>query len=165
MKDVLLLNASHIGMIMLVFGIFGAIGSRLGGYGADRWGASRIITFGIIVQAAVLALLPVYAGSLPIGLGLIALNVFCMFATGPAIQTYFIQQAPHSSNLVLSLNTSIVHLGLAAGAGTGGAMANATSTVLYHPWMASFVVAIGLSAAMVSFSLGKRRLVKLQEHA
>ncbi|TNJ64173.1 MFS transporter [Paenibacillus hemerocallicola] len=165
MKDVLLLNASHIGMIMLVFGIFGAIGSRLGGYGADRWGASRIITFGIIVQAAVLALLPVYAGSLPIGLGLIALNVFCMFATGPAIQTYFIQQAPHSSNLVLSLNTSIVHLGLAAGAGTGGAMANATSTVLYHPWMASFVVAIGLSAAMVSFSLGKRRLVKLQERA
>jgi DHA1 family putative efflux transporter-like MFS transporter len=92
-----------------------------------------------------------------------ALNVFCMFATGPAIQTYFIQQAPQSANLVLSLNTSIVHLGLAAGAGTGGAMANAASTVLYHPWMASFVVAIGLSAAVVSFSLGKRRVAGLQE--
>ncbi|UUZ95915.1 hypothetical protein LJK87_16965 [Paenibacillus sp. P25] len=46
------------------------------------------------------------------GLGLIALMVFSMFMTGPAIQTYFIQQAPESSNLVLSLNTSIVHLGL-----------------------------------------------------
>ena len=36
--------------------------------------------------------------------------VLSMFAAGPAVQSYFIQQAPGSSNLILSLNTSIVHL-------------------------------------------------------
>lgn len=159
-KDILRMNASNLGIVMLVFGIFGAIGSRLGGCGVDRWGAPRIITYGMIVNAAVLVLLPLSSESLGMGLALIALMVFSMFAAGPAIQTYFIQQAPQSSNLVLSLNTSIIHLGLAAGAGAGGAVINATSTLLYNPWAASFVVALGLAAAVVSFSAGKKDFVK-----
>lgn len=32
------MKASHISIAMLVFGIFGAIGARAGGYGVDRWG-------------------------------------------------------------------------------------------------------------------------------
>ncbi|MCR8636446.1 MFS transporter [Paenibacillus radicis (ex Xue et al. 2023)] len=164
--DILHMKASNISIIMLVFGIFGAIGSRVGGYGVDRWGASRIITFSTIVQVATLALLPLFSESLGIGLGLIALMISSMFVAGPAIQTYFIQQAPQSSNLVLSLNTSIVHLGLAAGAGAGGVMINATSTTLYNPWMASFIVTLGLAAAFVSFSLGKKqRLLKFHNQA
>ncbi|WP_338043589.1 MFS transporter [Paenibacillus hamazuiensis] len=35
--DILGLNASGISMVMLAFGVLGAIGSRLGGYGVDRW--------------------------------------------------------------------------------------------------------------------------------
>lgn len=164
-KDILHMKASNISIIMLAFGIFGAIGSRLGGYGVDRWGASRIITFSMIVHLTVLALLPMVSKSLWIGLVLIALMVFSMFVSGPAIQTYFIQQAPQSSNLVLSLNTSIVHLGLAAGAGMGGVMVNATSTVLYNPWLAGLVLMLGLAAGLVSFSLGKKREVKLEVQA
>jgi len=32
-----------------------------------------------------------------------------------------------------------------------------SSTAFYNPWMASFVVALGLATAIVSFSVGKRR--------
>lgn len=163
--DILHMKASNISIIMLVFGIFGTIGSRLGGYGVDRWGASRIITFSIIIHVATLALLPLFSGSLVIGLVLIALMIASMFVAGPAVQTYFIQQAPQSSNLVLSLNTSIVHLGLASGAGVGGVMINVTSTTLYNPWIACLIVTLGLVAAIVSFSLGKKRLIKLHNQA
>ncbi|GAA3411542.1 MFS transporter [Paenibacillus hodogayensis] len=162
MQDILHLKASNIGMVMLVLGVVGAVGTRLGGYGIDRWGAARILAFSTIVLAAVLALLPLFAGSTTIGLLLISLQVLSLFMAGPATQTYFIQQAPQSSGLVLSLNTSIVHLGLAAGAGAGGAMITANSTVLYNPWMASFLVTLALLSAFFSFSMGKKRLVNLQ---
>jgi DHA1 family putative efflux transporter-like MFS transporter len=160
-RDILHLEASAISIVMLVFGIFGAIGSRVGGYVVDRWGAARVIAYSTIVHAAVLALLPLFASWPVIGLALIAIMVVSMFAAGPAVQTYFIQQAPQSSNLILSLNTSVIHLGLAAGAGAGGVMAGATSTVLYNPWLSGFVVALALAAAFVSFSVGRKRAVRL----
>jgi DHA1 family putative efflux transporter-like MFS transporter len=164
--DILHMKASSISVTMLVFGVFGAIGSRLGGYGVDKWGASRVITFSIIVHVVSLAVLPLFTEFLVIGLVLLALMISSMFVAGPAIQTYFIQQAPQSSNLVLSLNTSIIHLGLAAGAGVGGVIINAASTTLYNPWMACFIVLLGLAAAIVSFTVGKKkRLVKLHNQA
>ncbi|WP_025851874.1 MFS transporter [Paenibacillus ehimensis] len=155
-QDILHIKASNISIILLAFGIFGAIGSRLGGYGVDRWGAARIIAFSIAVHIAALAVLPFVSEVPGIGLALLAIIVLSMFANGPAIQSYFIQQAPESSNLVLSLNTSIVHLGLAAGAGTGGFMVNATSTLLFNPWVAGVILVLGLAAALVSFSRGKK---------
>jgi len=146
------LNAATIGLVMLGFGLFGVIGSRLGGYVVDKWGAARMIVAGSAAHVVALGLLPLVTASLGGGLALIALMVFAMFATAPAIQTYFIQQAPQSANLILSLNTSIVHVGLAAGAGMGGVMINATSTPLYNPWLAGGVIALGLGAALISFS-------------
>ncbi|WP_240419325.1 MFS transporter [Paenibacillus periandrae] len=153
---------SGISIIMLVFGLFGAFGSRLGGYGVDRWGAARMVTMSVVIHVAVLALLPLFSNSLIIGLVLLTVMVVSMFMSGPAIQTYFIQQAPQSSGLVLSINTSIVHLGLAAGAGAGGVLISTTSTILYNPWIASFIVTLGLAAVLVSFWSGNQRLIKLR---
>lgn len=163
MQDILQLKASNISIVMLVFGIFGAVGTRFGGYGIDRWGAARIIAFSTIVHVVVLALLPLFAGSTLIGLLLISIMMVSLFMAGPATQTYFIQQEPQSSSLVLSLNTSIIHLGLATGAGAGGAMISANSTVLYNPWMASFIIVLALLSAFISFSMGKKRLSNLQK--
>ncbi|PYI51592.1 MFS transporter [Paenibacillus flagellatus] len=160
MQDILRMDPAGIGVAMLVFGLFGAFGSRLGGYGVDRWGASRVIASSIVLHVATLALLPLFAGTPAAGLALIALMILSMFVSGPAVQTYFIQQAPESSSLVLSLNTSIVHVGLAAGAGAGGVLAGAASTVYYNPWLAGAIVALGLAAAIVSFSLGRKRVAQ-----
>ncbi|MDD9268599.1 MFS transporter [Paenibacillus sp. GCM10023248] len=163
MQDILQLKASNISIVMLVFGISGAVGTRLGGYGIDRWGAARIIAFSTIMHVVVLALLPLLAGLTLIGLLLILVMMVSLFMAGPATQTYFIQQAPQSSSLVLSLNTSIVHLGLATGAGVGGAMISANSTVFYNPWMASFIIGLALVSACISFSLGNKQMRNLQK--
>jgi DHA1 family putative efflux transporter-like MFS transporter len=157
MTQILHVKAYNIGLIMLVLGIFGTIGSRLSGYGIDRWGASRILLGSLIVHIATLILLPIVGDNRMAGLSLIALMITALFIGGPAVQTYFIQRAPQSSNLVLSLNTSIIHLGLAAGSGAGGVLITTTSSVAYNPWAAGFVVALSLIAAIASFSMGGKR--------
>ncbi|WP_326074226.1 MFS transporter [Paenibacillus alba] len=103
MQDVLEIKATAISLIMLVLGIFGAIGSRLGGYSVDKWGAARVITLSLIVQITAVALLPISVESRILSLVFIGFIVLSMFVSGPAVQSYFIQQAPQSANLVLSL--------------------------------------------------------------
>ncbi|MBX4146954.1 MFS transporter [Paenibacillus sp. FSL W7-1279] len=164
-QDIFHIAPSGISIIMLGFGLFGAIGSRLGGYGVDRFGPAKVITLSTLIHIAVFALLPLLAGQSFIGLVLMGIMVLSMFAAGPAVQSYFIQQAPGSSNLILSLNTSIVHLGLAAGAGAGGFMVNTTSTLQYHPWLGGFVLALGLAAGLVSFSAGRKSPVTIPKSA
>ncbi|MEC0241063.1 MFS transporter [Paenibacillus dokdonensis] len=156
-NDILHLNAAAISLLMLGYGILGALAARLGGSGADRWGTKRIIVLSLILHVAALILLPLFSSSIITECLLIAIVMFSMFMGGPALQAHFIQQAPGSSSLVLSLNTSMIHLGLAAGAGSGGMLISRTSTVLYNPWLAGIVVALGLGTAVLSFSLGKRR--------
>ncbi|MDF2835740.1 MAG: major facilitator superfamily 1 [Paenibacillus sp.] len=157
MTDIWKLDASRIALIMLLLGVVGAAGSRLGGYGVDRWGEKRVIVASVTTHVAALALLPLAAGSYLTGIGLIALVMLAMFVSGPAIQTYFIRQSKDSANIVISLNTSFIHLGLAAGAGLGGVMAEETSTLLYHPWGAGVVVALGLAVLLLGYASNKRR--------
>ncbi|AWP26458.1 MFS transporter [Paenibacillus sp. Cedars] len=158
-QDIFHIKPSSISLMMLVFGLFGAIGSKLGGYAIDRFGPSRVITLSTLIHIGVFALLPLLSGKSLIGLMLISIMVLSMFAAGPAVQSYFIQRAPGSSNLILSLNTSVVHFGLAAGAGAGGFMLNTTSTLQYHPWLGGVVLALGLAAGLISFAAGKRALL------
>ncbi|MEF2968427.1 MFS transporter [Paenibacillus sp. M1] len=156
MENILRVNPAFSGMIMLIFGLFGAVGAKLGGHGVDRFGAARVITGCLLVNCLSAALLPLFSFGRFAGLLLIALMLLSMFVTGPAIQSYFIQKAPQSSNLVLSLNTSTTQLGLAAGAGAGGVLLNGASTLAYHPWMTTVVLLAALTAAAVSFAFGRK---------
>ncbi|BBI34237.1 MFS transporter [Cohnella abietis] len=157
LQTILHMTTSYIGAFMLIIGIFGIIGSRLGGYGVDKWGTVRVISIGLAVQAVSLAFVPVFASIIAVELILITICMCSMFVTAPAVQTYIIQQAPQSANLLLGLNTPISHLGLAVGAGLGGLIVTATSSVVYNPWVASSVIALGLMTASISFSLSKSK--------
>ncbi|AEI38997.1 MFS transporter [Paenibacillus mucilaginosus] len=157
LQEVLHLDASLLGAVMLTLGLVGMLGSRLGGIGVDRWGSVFMLVSTIAFAAVTLGLLPLVTASLTAGLLLVVLWFSSLFMSAPALQTYFIQQAPQSSNLVLSLNLSVIHLGLAAGAGAGGAAVNWASTVHYNPWIGSLAALLSLLAAFVSFSLRKRK--------
>ncbi|MDQ6420621.1 MFS transporter [Paenibacillus sp. LHD-117] len=156
MQNILRMDPSYGSGIMLAFGLFGAIGSRLGGYGVDRWGAGRVILVNLVIQILAIAAMPLFSHSTAVGILLIGVMIFIMFATGPAVQSYFIQQAPRSTNLVLSLNTSVVHLGLAAGAGAGGYLVDASSTLRFHPWLSASLLLISL-AVIASFAYGRKK--------
>lgn len=151
---------ADIAIIMLAVGVVGAFGSRLGGSFVDRWGSMPVLTSTITAHAASLALLPLVANHTWAALLLIAVMFFSMFASGPAVQSYIIGGSPGSSNFVLSINTSVIHLGLAGGAGAGGMLVSETDSVSHHPWLAGLLILLGLAAALASFALVRRR-----EHA
>jgi DHA1 family putative efflux transporter-like MFS transporter len=156
LQTILHLKLSEVGVAMLAIGVSGVIGSRLGGIGVDKWGTIRIILFGLAIFAFILAIIPVLILSPFVVIALFCLWVCVMSIVIPAIQTYFIQVAPQSSNLVLGLNTSILHLGVAVGAGIGGLAVETSSTVLYNPSIASITTLLCLAAASLSFALRKR---------
>jgi DHA1 family putative efflux transporter-like MFS transporter len=54
------------------------------------------------------------------------------------------------------LNSSILHLGVAVGAGIGGLAVESSSTVLYNPSIASISTLLCLIAASFSFAMRKR---------
>lgn len=60
LQTILHLKASDIGVTMFVLGVSGMIGSRLGGFGVDKWGTVRMITYSLVISAASLALLPAF---------------------------------------------------------------------------------------------------------
>ena len=150
LDTVLRLSPADIGFTMLAFGIAGAIGSRVGGSAVDRWRSVKVIVVSMIVQAAALALLPLAAHSFPLALALLSLWIMSTFATGPAVQTYFIEKAPQSAGLVISLNLSVTQVGLAAGAAAGGMAVTANATVLYNPWVAASAVLLAFAAVVAS---------------
>lgn len=157
-ENIFALPATYSSFVMLLLGIVGAVGARLGGYCVDRFGASRVMLVGLAMHAAVISMLPLWAGRAIPGIAFLSLMVLFMFATGTAMQSYFIARAPQSSNLVLSINTSITHLGLALGAGGGGLVLESTGTLYYHPWLGGLLIGLGMIAASASIAWGRKKI-------
>ncbi|WP_245600199.1 MFS transporter [Paenibacillus harenae] len=162
MQQMMSFETADIGFMMLALGLIGAFGSWLGGSLVDRWGTLRTLGTSLVIHLMALALLPVFTFSVPLAVALIAIMFMALFASGPAVQSYMIQQAPKSANFVLSLNTSVIHLGIAGGAGAGGYLVNETATLRQQPWLAAALIAISLAAALVSFALSRRNTGSLE---
>jgi len=150
-----------------------AVGSAVIVYGMSRWlpeiegdahvpfrkqigVVSNPVIVGAIVNISALMLIPTAIPSFPLSIGLMSLWILSMFVMGPTIQAFFIEKAPQSSGLVISLNISVTQVGLAAGAGIGGMAVSYNETVLYNPWVAGALVLLALAAAVVSIWSGKR---------
>jgi DHA1 family putative efflux transporter-like MFS transporter len=155
-------STTEIGMMMLLFGIAGAVGARIGGSAVDKWGSAKLIMIGVMIHVVALLLLPLAVDSFPLALTLLSLWIMSMFTLGPATQTYFIERAPQSSNLIISLNISVTQVGIAAGAGVGGMVVDWNETVLYNPLVAGIVLVLALVAATVSIQKSKQSLPKLK---
>ncbi|SFB59034.1 MFS transporter, DHA1 family, purine base/nucleoside efflux pump [Cohnella sp. OV330] len=161
LQDVLGLRASYTGLTMLLLGLAGTVATRFGGGAADKRGPSAVIVRSLAAMTLALALMPLAtyafssaAGGLASGIAVSAAWMLAYSVAIPAIQTYFVRIAPDSANIVLGLNTSLLHLGVAIGSLTGGLLADASSTVRYHPWAALAFGLLSLSAGLVSFAKG-----------
>lgn len=154
--EILHFSISETGVIMLIFGLFGVVGSRMGGYATDKWGSKQIIVFSMIVLVISLTFLPLSTTPV-IGITLLAVMMGSLFFLSPSVQTYLIQLAPSSAELLLSVHTSFIQLGLASGAAFGGILIHSTSTVAFNPWGAALSLAISLGVCLFSFTMHKQK--------
>ncbi|MGH3734007.1 MAG: MFS transporter [Acidimicrobiales bacterium] len=134
-------HGSAISALLLIYGLAALGGNALGGRAADRLGPQRSIALALTSLIASLGVLS-YATHLgpPAGTPIVVAVLIAWGVAGwsltPAQSHGLVGLTPQAGPEVLSLNTSAVYLGIAAGAALG-------SQVLSHAGPAS----LGLAAA------------------
>ncbi|MED4783858.1 MFS transporter [Brevibacillus choshinensis] len=137
------MNESTLNSALLAFGIASLVGSKLGGYSTDRWGVYRTLMSGTALHIVTLFLLSLAVHSTVFVFPLLILWSFAAWSSGPTQQYHLVTMAPESSGIMLSLNSSVMQLSMAAGAGIGGIVVNGVSLDSVT-WIGGFVVAIAL---------------------
>jgi DHA1 family putative efflux transporter-like MFS transporter len=141
---------------LFAFGIASLIGSKLGGYSTDKWGAPRTLISGMSLHTAALILLSLAAHSPAFVFPILMFWAFSAWSSGPTQQYHLISLAPEASGIMLSLNTSFIQLAMAAGAGIGGIVVKQTS-LASTSWIGAAGVAVAAITAITSFSLSRSR--------
>lgn len=117
------LSAEGVSLTLAIFGLAGVAGTLSGGWANDRFGTQRTLPVQLGLLAAMMALVPLTQGRY-------AAMVAVFFAWGVAgfgmmtpQQTRLAQLAPAQTPILLSINSSMLYFGTAAGAALGGATA------------------------------------------
>lgn len=150
------LNESLISAALLVFGIASLIGSKVGGYSADKRGIIFTLVSGMILHVISLILLS-FAGQSVIAIfAVLILWSFAAWSSGPTQQFNLVSLVPESSGVMLSLNQSTMQLSMAVGAAVGGLIVNRVSLASIT-WFGALGVLIAIIATFVLSGMGARQ--------
>ena len=144
----------EISVILMALGIGSLIGSRLGGFLADRIGIVRTLLGAMAVQALAQVLLSTVSGWVIVTIMLLILWEIACWTFGPTQNFNLVSLAPEASGIVLSLNSSFVQLGFAAGAGIGGIAVGGWS-IMAITWISAVSVTIAAFVAFFAFGLAR----------
>lgn len=139
---------------LFAFGIASLIGSKLGGFSTDKWGIPRTLIGGMLLHSGVLFLIAAFSQSAALMFPLLMLWAFAAWSSGPTQQYYLMTLAPEASGIMLSLNSSVLQLAMAAGAGIGGVIVEGASLSAVG-WLGALGVAIAAVLAATSFGLSR----------
>ncbi len=124
LQALLPMNGERLSITLALFGLAGVAGTLIGGRLNDRFGSRRTLSVQLSLLGAMMALLPLTAGSWPAMLVVLMLWACAGFGMMPPQQSWLAALAPAQAPLLLSLNSSMLYLGTAAGAIVGGALAS-----------------------------------------
>ncbi|MGE7759680.1 MFS transporter [Peribacillus sp. NPDC097895] len=150
-------------MILLAMGIASLIGSKVGGLLADRIGIVRTLVGSMAVHIISLVLLSTVSGFgwVMVTLPLLMIWEIAAWTFGPTQNFNLVSLTPEVSSIVLSLNSSFVQLGFAAGAGIGGIVAG-RSSIQEISWVGATSVVIALLIGGFSFRRSRELSSTLQ---
>jgi DHA1 family inner membrane transport protein len=118
-------SSERLSLTLALFGVSGAVGTVVGGWANDRFGAQRSLAVQLSTLAAMMALLPLTRGSYAALLAVLLVWGTAGFGMMAPQQTRLAIAAGPQTALALSLNTSMLYVGTAIGAALGGAAAPA----------------------------------------
>ncbi|MEU1665122.1 MFS transporter [Streptomyces sparsogenes] len=112
-------EAGRLSLVMLVMGVASVAGSWLGGRAVDHWGVRSVMLTGSVIPALAFAALPWLGRTMP-GALLYALVVpVAGWAVAVALPHRLASIDPPNAPLLISINSSSLYLGMAAGGGAG----------------------------------------------
>jgi MFS transporter, DHA1 family, inner membrane transport protein len=110
-------------LTLSLFGLSGVVGTLVGGWANDRFGARRTLLVGLTLLGLSMAVLPLTAGAWPMLMAVMVVWGTAGFALMAPQQARLAAVAPPQTPLLLSLNASMLYIGTALGAVVGGAAA------------------------------------------
>jgi predicted MFS family arabinose efflux permease len=134
LKSLKPLEPRALSAVISVFGVAGVVGTLSGGRAADRLGARRSLTLSLSGLSLCLLLLPLTAGHLWATVAVLMVWGVCGFSMMAPQQVRLAQLAGPDTPLALSLNNSMLYLGIALGAAVGGAALSHLEP-RYLPWV------------------------------
>lgn len=161
LSSVMHMSEQEISVIFFALGIASLIGSKFGGFLADRIGTARTLVGSMAIQMLSLALLSIIlstvSGSLIVTISLLMFWSISAWSFGTVQNFNLVSLAPEASGIILSLNSTFVQIGIAAGAGIGG-IAAGSSSMLAISWIGAASVAIAVLISASSFILTRTSL-------
>ncbi|MFJ9606101.1 MFS transporter [Kitasatospora sp. NPDC101176] len=141
-------DAGRLSLVLLTAGVMSVAGSWLGGRLVDRVGVRRVLLAGSAAAAATFAALPWLGRSMPGALVYAVVVPLAGWAVSVALPHRLASIDPGSAPLLISLNSSALYLGTAAG-GVAGSWAIAVLGGRWFPLAAAglALVAAGVAAA------------------
>ena len=137
------LNANELSIVLALFGCGGVVGTLMGGWAADRLGVLQTLALQLSVVALMMVLLPLTRGH-PVLLTL-AMVIWSINSFGSMTpqQSRLISLAPAQAPMLMSLNSSMLYVGAALGAATGGSLIGVVGMTRL-PWVAVPFLALAL---------------------
>jgi MFS transporter, DHA1 family, inner membrane transport protein len=116
--------AQQLSFTLVLFGVSGVVGTFVGGWASDRFGAIRALRVSLAVFIATMACVPLTQGSYPLVVAVFVVWGVAGFSLAAPQQARLATLAPAQAPLLLSLNGSMIYMGTALGAAVSGALAD-----------------------------------------
>ncbi|OWW19896.1 MFS transporter [Noviherbaspirillum denitrificans] len=156
LKDYIGATPTVISLMFLCFGITGVLGNVIGARLMDRVGPVRVGVAAMGCMLGAMTLWPLSHGSLPVTVALILLWGLGCFAINGSQQARLVGMAPPLASASVSLNSSAIYLGQAAGAFTGGVVITSEGTGSL-PIYGALPMAAAIGVSLYAASLAHRR--------
>ena len=153
LQALLPMSDERLSVTLTLFGLSGVAGTLLGGAANDRLGTQRTLAVQLSVLGATMLLLPLAAGSWPALIAVLLAWGTAGFGMMAPQQSRLAALAPTQAPMLLSLNTSMLYLGTASGAITGGALASVLGFQRLA-WAGVPFVALGLVVLWLAHTSG-----------